>query len=58
MKFKVIYHRMLRLGVICNKIDKPLVVYRFSVHNSVAYMMTNYNTFTAEIRFQSNLNVI
>ena len=29
----------------CNKIDKPLVVYRFSgnfyhVHNSVAYIMT------------------
>ena len=31
----------------CNKIDKPLVVYRFSG-----------NVFTPEIKFQSNLNVI
>ena len=25
----------------CNKIDKPLVVYRFDVHNNVAYIVTN-----------------
>ena len=46
----------------CNKIDKPLVVYRFSgnvmVHNNVAYIMTKSYLFMLEMRFQSNLNVI
>ena len=45
------------------KIDKPLVVYRFSgkrydVHNSVAYIMTNQSLFTPEMRFQINLYII
>ena len=38
----------------CNKIDKPLVVYRFS--GNVAYIITKYNVFRTEIRFHSNLN--
>ena len=46
----------------CNKIDKPLVVYRFSgnviVYNKAAYIMKNYNLLTAEMRVHSNLNVI
>ena len=46
----------------CNKIDKPLVVYRFSgnVMTSITLrtQWQNYNVFTAEMRFQSNLNVI
>ena len=49
----------------CNKIDKPLVGYRFSgnVMTSISKLRTywqNYNVFTTEIRFQStcNLNVI
>ena len=47
----------------CNKIDKPLVVYRFSVkryddHNNVAYILKKLYFFVAERRFQSNLNVI
>ena len=47
-----------------NKIDKPSVVYRFtgnvltSIMFNVVYIMTNYNVFTAEMRFQSNLNYI
>ena len=44
----------------CNKIDKPLVVYRFSGNvmtsiTTVAYIMTKLLRFTAEIIFQSNL---
>ena len=47
----------------CNKICKPLVVYRFSgnVMTSITTLHTqcqNYNVFTSEMRFQSNLNVI
>ena len=47
----------------CNKIDKPLVVYRFTgnvndVQSNAAYIMTKLSRFTAEMRFQSNLNVI
>ena len=46
-----------------DKVDKPLVVYRFSgnvrlydIHNNVAYIMTK--IVTSAMRFQSNLNVI
>ena len=47
----------------CNKIDKPLVVYRFTgnVMTSVTTLRTCNDailTFTPEMRFQSNLNVI
>ena len=47
-----------------NKIDKPTVVNRFtgnvltSIMVNVVYIMANYNVFTAEMRFQSNLNYI
>ena len=38
----------------CNKINKPLVI------SSITMLCTlqNYNDFTAEMRFQSNVNVI
>ena len=47
----------------CNKIDKPLVVYRFSgnVMTSITTLCTylqNYYVFTPEMNLQSNLNVI
>ena len=49
----------------CKNIDKPLVVYslfvfwkRYDVYNNVAYIMTKLKCFMAEMRFQSNLNVI
>ena len=43
----------------CNNIDKALVVYRFSVNNNIAYIMTKLKRFfTAEMSFQSNPNVI
>ena len=50
----------------CNKINEPLVFYRLTgnvmtsiLHNNIAYIMTkDYNNFTAEMRFQSNLNGI
>ena len=48
----------------CNKIDKPLVVYRFSRNvtwrpsQRCVHIDKNYNVFTAEMRFQSNFNVI
>ena len=38
----------------CNKIDKPLAVYRFSGK----VMTRNYYVFTSEMRLQSNVNVI
>ena len=43
----------------CNKIDKPLVVYRFSgnVMTSIT-TLRNYEVFTPEMKFQSNHNVI
>ena len=47
----------------CNKIDKPLVVYIFTgnVMTSITTSRTkgqNYDFFTPQMRFQSNLNVI
>ena len=46
----------------CNKIDKPLVVYRFAgnIHNNVAYIMTKLCRFYGrnEISIISNLNFI
>ena len=47
----------------CNKIDKPLLVYRFSgnVMMSITTLRTkkqNYDVITPEIRFQSKRNVI
>ena len=30
----------------------------YDVHNNVVYVMTNYNNFTEEMRFQRNLKVI
>ena len=47
----------------CNKVDKPLVVHRFSgnVMTSVTTLLTfrqNYNVLTQEMAFQSNPNVI
>ena len=46
----------------CNKICKPLVVYRFTgnVMTSITTLRKwqIYNVFTAEMRFQSYLNVI
>ena len=47
----------------CNKMDKPLVVYRFygkgyDVHINVAYIKWQIITFYGRIRFQINLNVI
>ena len=46
----------------CNKIDKPLVVYRFTrnVMTSITINVHNdaISTFTSEMKFQSNLNVI
>ena len=41
----------------CDKIDKPLVGKHYDVYNNVAYI-TIFNVFTADMRFQSNLNVI
>ena len=47
----------------CNKIDKSLVLYRFWGNDmaSITTLSTksqNNNVFTAEMRFQNNLNVI
>ena len=48
---------------LCNKIDKPLVVYRFTgnVMTSITTLRTlgqNYNVFTPEMRFQRICHMI
>ena len=42
LRFNILYHMKSRLGVKCNKIDKPLVVYRFrgSVMTSITTLRT------------------
>ena len=42
----------------CHKIDKPLVVYRFSGNVMASITTYMYNVFTTKLRFQSNLYVI
>ena len=46
----------------CDKIDKPLAVYSFTggydVHNNVADIMTKYNVFMPEMKFQSICHMI
>ena len=57
-KFKFSYDIASEIEIMpCNKIYKPLVLYRFLGNNKVAYVMTKLRI-TPEIRFQSNLNVI
>ena len=42
----------------CNKIDKPLVVYRFSGNVMTSITTLHYNIFKTEMRLQSDLNII
>ena len=43
------------LGVKCNKIDKPLVVYRFDVHNNAASEMRFQVFFMSYDKKESNI---
>ena len=63
-KYIIIWPRVWECNITpCNKINKPLVIYKFlgNVMTSITTLHTywqNYNVFTAEMRFQSKLNVI